>query len=210
MMGFFTRLKQPVSVFFTLLIMPLFCIHNALADPSSMGELYQMTREPLLVQALVDLQSIGSDGESTLESLKAHQTHILFQTMAQLGPQYAGNDALSLVNQTTGQQIIYISHRHQTAPPQALAALIKHESMHHDIENSLLEEAAAWTEEGLMWARMKQQYPDLANIPIKMSPLVDRLNAILVLIQNDKLATEIVKNPAYKSLPMTSPCFETH
>jgi hypothetical protein len=172
----------------------------------SVPELYTITREPVIIKALLTLQAV--EGSGPLESLKTHQAHILFQNMGQFGSAYAGNDALSLVNQSTGQQMIYISDRHQEAPAEALAALIRHEAMHNDSQNSLLEEASAWMEEGLTWQRMKAKNPTLNTIPVKSSALVDRLNAITVLIQTGQLSREIVKNPAYQALPMTSPGFE--
>ena len=170
------------------------------------GNYFQLTREANIASALALLTQV--EGEETIQSLQAHQAHLVFQDLSSFGRQYAGDDAMTLVNYTTHQQVIYISNRHQNAPPQALAALIRHEAMHSDNANSIQEETCAWTTEAQTWQAMQKAFPQLSSIPIKTSPLVDRLNAIVILLNANKLAAHIHQNPGYRDLAHTSPGFD--
>lgn len=173
----------------------------------SPSDYFKITREPALANALAILTQI--EGETTMQSLQAHQAHIIFQDLKGFGPKYAGDDALTLVNDKTHQQVIYMSNRHEHAPYQALAALIHHESMHSDNTNSIQEELCAWTAEAQTWEAMQTTFPELKNIPTKDSPLIDRLNAIVILLNTNKLAAHIKQNPGYQGLPKVSPGFES-
>ena len=170
------------------------------------SDYFKITREPNIVEALAILTLVT--GEETMQSLQAHQAHIIFQDLRGFGPNYANDDALTLVNYNTQQQVIYINQRHQNAPAPALAALIRHESMHSDNSNSIREETCAWTMEAKTWQTMTQAYPKLTTLAIKDSPLVDRLKAIVILLNTNRLAAHIHQNPGYQGLPPYSPGFD--
>jgi len=153
------------------------------------------------------LQALEATGEAAVvQTLLARGTHVLFRNMETFGPMYKANDAITWVGDD-GSQTIYISHRHTQAPPQALAALVAHELIHNDSDNSLAEELAGWRREGAVWRTMLAQYPDLTKIPIKTFPLVDRLNAIALLEKQNKLTQTVESNSVYQALPKHSPGF---
>jgi hypothetical protein len=191
-------------IFSSLLLCPILPntqVYAAL-DPL---DYYKVTREPQLLNAL---QLIQNTSASPL--LEAHVSgghlKIMFKPMLEFGPGYVGYDALTVIS-PTNQQIIYINSKHAAAPPQALAALISHEMMHDDRENSLQEEVHAWHREGQTWSELKALYPELKAIPAYRVSLVDRLNAICILAQRRQLSMQIENNIAYQGLPQHSPGF---
>jgi len=142
----------------------------------------------------------------SLTFIQDHDVKIIFKNMKELGPLYATNDALTVITEDD-HQIIFVNSRHEKAPPQALAAVISHEILHSDRQNSLMEEMVAWTREAQTWEELQSKYPELKNIPIGKYPLVDRENAIVSLIQRHQLKIEIENNPTYQGLPLHSPGF---
>ncbi len=165
---------------------------------------FRCTREPVLIQALAILAE--TDNKSVVEDLFARDTKILFKDMREFGKAYMNHDALSVIV-NDGRHVIYINSKHASAPPPALAALIRHEAMHNDTENSVHEEVVAWSEEARTWQDMLERYPHLKSIPLKSNALVDRLTAVSVLVQQNKLTWQIRNNVAYKGLPEHSPGF---
>jgi hypothetical protein len=174
------------------------------AGQTNTADLYHCAHEPVLVQALQHLSE--STAHETTNKLVAHGTRLLFKDMREMGPLYRSHDAVTWVTHD-GRQVIYINQRHQTAPPQALAALISHEALHDDPHNSLQEEYSAWQQEGRTWQDLCQRYPELKRIALKTIPLVDRLNAITLLMQQHRLEHEIRTNTAYRQLSEHSPGF---
>ena len=189
----------------------------------SVGDLYQISREPAIVLAL---QLISQTSHaSVVDKLINNQVHILFQDLSLLG--HPNDDAMSIVNRMNGQQYTYIAQKHISAPPEALAALIVHESMHDDDQNSIAEEVAAWTEEARTWEEMTINFPELSKIQPGTYPLVDRLNALVLTLHqatepattqaptdpdaprvlNNTLETLIRSNPTYQGLPEHSPSY---
>lgn len=193
---------------FALVVLSTLVSH---ANQYTLADYYSLSREPALVQAvqLLDTHSEMLTG-TPMATLMAHPSHIIFQDLQLFGARYATDDALTIVNNTTGEQVIYISHRHQAAPAAALAALISHEVMHHDRHNSLQEELQAWSQEARVWLSFKTLYPELEQVPIKACPLVDRLNAVAILLRSQQLETHLRQNQGYADLPETSPGFEKH
>ncbi len=167
-------------------------------------EYYRISRDQGIIQAL-DALSQTSARES-IDFMLENDVKILFKNMRELGNAYKNHDALTWIS-PAGQQIIFINQKHVVSPPQALAALISHEVMHNDGENSVQEEVMAWNQEGRIWKELLGLYPDLHHIKPRTIALVDRLNAILVLQGRDALHHEIENNVAYKGLPPRSPGF---
>lgn len=186
------------------LILTLWLPNKALAaiDPT---QLYNITREPALVSALEELTNSPYSG--TVEYLIEHDSKVMFKDLAAFGPQNAYSDALTIITFPNMQQVIYIHDKHISAPSQALAAIISHETMHNDQLNSLQEEIAAWDQEAACWQTLKTKYPLLDNITLGEFALVDRLNGILKEKQNQTLGQSIRQNPVYKDLPEHSPGF---
>lgn len=191
-----------------LLCVSLLLAGTGLSRPEALAieesRYYRCTREPVLVDAMRLLRNTRA--VSTVDMLLEQQVRILFKDMRVFGPAYAGHDALSFITDD-GRQVIYINIRHQQAPAAALAALISHEAMHADRDNSLAEEVAAWQQEAETWQELLQQFPKLSEIKTGTIALVDRENAILVLQTQNRLEQEISSNIAYRGLPQRSPGF---
>ncbi len=179
-------------------------IFSAPAQAYTIADYYRCTRDQPIIQAMEILER--SPEKWVVKDMVESDTRVLFKNMQQLSQFYENDDALSVIS-NDGHHIIYINMKHYNAPPQALAATLSHEIMHSDRFNSIHEEMTAWTQEAKTWQEMLQEYPQLQQIPRGEYPLVDRLNAIEILIKEHKLEDEIRNNPVYKGLPEHSPGF---
>ena len=183
-----------------LLLLP--CSTGSAANPV---ELYRISRDAPIIEALEILDH--SPEKAIIPWMVSHDVRVLFKDMRlELGKAYMNHDALTIIS-NDDQQVIYINSKHMMAPPQALAALIRHEAMHDDRDNSLQEELTAWNKEGQTWQEMLTHYPELKQIPPHTVALVDRLNAINILQQQNRLQDQVFKNIAYQGLPEHSPGF---
>ncbi len=163
---------------------------------------YRITRDQPLVEALQWIEH--SSAKNSLQILQTRPVRILFKNMRELGHGYKDYDALAYIS-NEGQLLLFINEKHRQAPPQALAALMSHELLHNDTENSIQEEVIAWQQEGQTWQEMLQQCPELQKIPLRQHPLVDRLNAIMALQQHQQLEKTVQTHMAYQTLPPHSP-----
>jgi hypothetical protein len=136
----------------------------------------------------------------SVDDILSRQVRIVYKDMKLVGKQFRNDDALSWLMED-GSQLIFINQKHQYAPPQALAAIISHEIMHNDEQNSLSEEIHGWQRELKTWKEVSAMYPELKTIPVGSIPLVDRLNALAVLEKQNKLTSTIREHPAYQGLP---------
>lgn len=177
---------------------------NTAAAGYPMTDLLHCTRDQQILDALKLLA--GTRGESSLQHVVQRPVRIFFKNLGELNKQVKDFDALSWLS-SNGQQVIFINIKHQNAPPAALAALIAHEAMHDDPQNSIQEETAAWQIEGLVWMELKERDPWLQTIPNGRSSLVDRLNRIESAYRQNTLASLVRDNPGYHGLPETSPGF---
>ncbi len=105
---------------------------------------------------------------------------------------------------------IYINHKHQDAPEQALAALLAHEALHQDEFNSLNEETYAWTLEAAVWTQLSDKYVKECE---SMHPLAVRENTLKKLFVKGGYSSKyirktVIANPGYANLPSRSPGFE--
>jgi hypothetical protein len=172
-----------------------------------MGSLLRCTRDQPLIQALEEM--VGSSGEYALDQIVKKPVRVIFKDLGTLSRKLKSFDALSWLS-VDGQQVIFISDRHRTAPPEALAAIIAHEALHNDFHNSITEEITGWQKEAEVWIEKKRQNPELAEIPAGAFPLVDRLNRIEQEYRRGNLVQFVRNNPGYAGLPETSPGFETY
>ncbi len=184
-----------------MLLGPL-CLGKASAY--TLADYYHCTHDQVIAEALGDLEH--STQKETVRYLIENEGHVLFKDMRELGPQYLNHDALSVITDDD-HHIIYINEKHRSAPAPALAAIISHEAMHSDRENSIQEEISAWHQEAKTWQEMLIQYPALKSVAVGQCPLMDRLNAIALLIEHHQLESEIETNVAYHGLPEHSPGF---
>lgn len=198
------RFRRRILSLFGISLLLLFILGISPFPAVASMDYYRSTRETVLVQALEMLSQ--SSARDWVRFMLEQNVKILFKDMRELGKIYSQHDALTWVSDE-GQQMIYINRKHESAPPQALAALIGHEVMHSDRDNSIEEEFAAWQQEGRIWKEMQGRYPEMKQIPLRQVPLVDRLNAILLLEERNQLQQEIRGNMAYRDLPQRSPGF---
>jgi hypothetical protein len=174
------------------------------AQDAPMASYYRCTRDESIIQALALMAQ--SSARDSVTHLMENDTKVFFKDMREMGKVHKNDDALSLITDDD-RHIILINIKHQNAPPQALAALIVHEALHGDRDNSVHEEFIAWTREASMWKEMREKYPEIKNLPNYKIPLVDRENAIEVLLTRNQLRQQIEGNIAYQGLPPHSPGF---
>jgi hypothetical protein len=164
-----------------------------------------LTSNDRLAKALM-MMAESPEGAESLALLQAKRGKVLFKNLAELSPQYRDFDALAWLDKH-GNWMLFINETHQNAPIPALSALISHEAMHNDAQNSKQEEAQAWMREARTWLFFTKKYPELAEKSLKTDPLVYRLNEIARYLQQNDLYRFVVEHPSYAKLPETSPMF---
>ncbi len=164
-----------------------------------------ITSNNRLAHALM-MMAESPEGSESLGLLQAKQGKVLFKNLAELSPQYRDFDALAWLDKH-GNWMLFINETHQNAPIPALAALIAHEAMHSDAQNSKQEEAHAWMREARTWLFFVKKYPELAEKGLEAYPLVFRLNHIARSLEQDDLHRFVMEHPSYAKLPETSPMF---
>jgi len=160
------------------------------------------TKQPVLTAALQRLEAMHNtkvlnviQGQnSTNKPIK-----IMFRDLAALG--YGTCEAVT-AKTTEGKLVILISSNYKTAPVEAVACLIAHESVHHENTKTYDEEVRAWTTEVQTWVAFTQSNPSLKASDSK---LVKRLNYLSKLYTRDgyqmtSIENLIANNPAYSSL----------
>lgn len=174
----------------------------------------EITSDSKFIQAL-DLM----DGTSAQWAKKAilgdNMSHkpikILFKDLGKISQSYATFDALGW---KTGDQLsIFISKRHKNSPPEAIASILSHESIHQDEFSSIEEETYGWCYEAVVWNEMKKKNTQLINYSYGEDSLIDRLNTLEKMLVNSKGTNKEIKNavstnPGYNGLPAFSPGFD--
>jgi len=142
------------------------------------------------------------------KNLTGKPIKIEFTNLSLINPIYANFDALGWKKKK--KLTIYINQKHKDAPPEALAALLSHEAIHQDEDNSINEETYAWTLEAAVWTQLAEDDPELEKVS---HPLVDRENAIKTLFIRGNRTSEyihkfVITNKGYQNLPERSVGFE--
>jgi len=164
------------------------------------------TKNPILTDALNKLEamnkrqviSVIQGNNSTGKPVK-----LMFRDMAAMG--YGTCEAVT-AKSADGRLVIIISSNYKTAPVEAIACLIAHESVHHENTKTYEEEVRAWTCEVQTWIAFTNVNPSLKQ---NDSKLVKRLNYLSKLYakdgnQNTSIANLIANQPAYASLKRAS------
>ena len=199
-----------VSKTFFAVVFLLFFMLPAFTKDISSNSYSTVTNDPQIVQAL-DLMN-GTTAEWAKKAILGNNDSglpmlIKFRNLAELSPDYANFDALGW---KTGKQLtIFINNKHRNAPPEALASLLSHESVHQDEYCSLEEETYAWGYESDVWLQMVKRNPEVAHIDC---PLTQRLNTLGRLYKSagnttGQIRNVVYSNPGYKGLPVHSPGF---
>lgn len=190
------RLMNKLVVLFSALFLMAFANVAIAADYTA------NTKQPVLTEALNRLEAMNNrkvlnviQGQnSTNQPIK-----IMFRDLVALG--YGTCEAVT-AKSADGRLVILISSNYKTAPVEAIACLIAHESVHHENSKTYDEEVRAWTTEVQTWVAFTNANPSLKASDSK---LVKRLNYLSKLYKNDgnqstTIASLIANNPAYATL----------
>jgi len=175
---------------------------GASLPPLKLTALLQCSREPVVVQALKWMNRTEA-GQGSLKILLDRPVRIIFKPMdLTFGKAFADFDALSWMSNpdenSVIQRVIFINEKHRSAPPQALAALLAHEAIHDDVENSIAEETAGWMLEAKVWNELlAQNPPQLAYVS---STLITRLNSLRAALQVGSIGRMVKNNTGYRGL----------
>ena len=160
------------------------------------------TKQPVLAEALYRLEAMNNRKVLNViqgQNATGQPIKIMFRDLAALG--YGTCEAVT-AKSADGKLVILISSNYKTAPVEAIACLIAHESVHHENTKTYEEEVRAWNTEVQTWVAFTNANPSLKASDSK---LVKRLNYLSKLYVNDgnqntSIATLIANQPAYANL----------
>jgi hypothetical protein len=189
-------LNKIVVVLFSALVMLTMSTAALAADYSA------NTKQPVLTEALYRLEAMNNRKVLNViqgQNSTGHPIKIMFRDLAALG--YGTCEAVT-AKSADGRLVILISSNYKTAPVEAIACLIAHESVHHENTKTYEEEVRAWTTEVQTWVAFTSVNPSLK---VSDSKLVKRLNYLSKLYVKDgnqmtTIAGIIANQPAYASL----------
>ncbi len=189
------KIMSRVIVLFSALVLMFF--NAALA-----ADFTANTTQPVLTAALNKLDAMNN--RKVLDVIQGHNStnrpiKIMFRNLEVLG--YGTCEAVT-AKTADGGLVILISSNYKTAPVEAVACLIAHESVHHENTKTYEEEVRAWNTEVKTWISFTDVNPSLKSSDSK---LVKRLNYLSKLYKNDgnqmtTIAGIIANNPAYSTL----------
>ncbi len=189
-------LNKVVVILFSAVILSVFSNTAIAADYSA------NTKQPVLTAALNKLEAMNN--RKVLNVIQGQNStgrpiKIMFRDLATLG--YGTCEAVT-AKTADGGLVILISSNYKTAPVEAVACLIAHESVHHENTKTYDEEVRAWTTEVQTWVAFTRLNPSLKTSDSK---LVKRLNYLSKLYVNDgnqmtTIAGIIANQPAYATL----------
>ncbi len=174
----------------------------SVSNMASADDFSENTKQPVLLAALNKLEDMNNrkvldviEGQNSTN----HPIKIMFRDLAVLG---FGTCEAVTSKTAEGRLVILISSKYKTAPVEAIACLIAHESVHHENTKTYEEEVRAWTTEVQTWVAFTQSNPSLKA---DESKLVKRLNYLSKLYSKDgnqmtSIEHLIANNPAYSSL----------
>lgn len=212
------RMKKKIACLFGFLVLfscnqkSCFALSETVNINDAVFKKYEkVTNDPNLIKALelLDRTSGKYSKEAILgKNLTNRPVKVEFINLSQISPAYANFDALGWKKKKN--LFIYINEKHKDAPSEALSAILAHEAIHQDEENSLNEETYAWTLEAAVWTELTEDAPHLEKIS---HPLVDRENVIKKLFIRGKYTNEyirkfVITNKGYQNLPQKSKGFE--
>ncbi len=190
------KLLSKIVVLFSALI--LMSVYNV----AFAGDFSANTKQPVLLEALNRLEAMHNSKVLNViqgQNSTGKPIRIMFRDMSVMG--YGTCEAVT-AKTADGSLVILISSNYKTAPVEAIACLIAHESVHHENTKTYEEEVRAWTAEVQTWVAFTQNNPSLK---VSDSKLVKRLNYLSKLYVKDgnqmtSIANIIANQPAYASL----------
>ncbi len=188
------RLSKIVVLFSALVLMAF--------NAAFAGDFTANTKQEVLTAALNRLEAMNNT--QVINVIKGQNStnkpiKIMFRDLAVMG--YGTCEAVT-AKTADGRLVILISSNYKTAPVEAVACLIAHESVHHENTKTYEEEVRAWNTEVKTWVAFTSVNPSLKQ---NDSKLVKRLNYLSKLYTKDgnqmtSIANLIASNPAYSSL----------
>jgi hypothetical protein len=188
------------------------CIGNCFAFDDTLYKKYKhVSDDANIIQAIELLENTTAKYSKDAilgKNITGKPIKVVFADLATINPMYANFDALGWKKKKA--LTIYINQKHKDAPIEALAAILSHEAIHQDEENSLNEETYAWTLEAAVWTQLTEDNPSLEEIS---HPLVERENVIKKLFIRGNYTSKyihnfVVGNKGYQNLPERSKGFE--
>ena len=185
-------------------IVVLFCafILMCVSNVAMAADFTENTKQPVLTAALNKLEAMNNT--KVVNVIKGQNStnkpiKIMFRNLEVMG--YGTCEAVT-AKSADGGLVILISANYKTAPVEAVACLIAHESVHHENSKTYEEEVKAWTTEVQTWMAFTNLNPSLKQ---NDSKLVKRLNYLSKLYTKDgnqmtSIEGLIANNPAYSSL----------
>ena len=185
-------------------IVVLFCalIIMSVSNIAVAADFSANTKQPVLTAALNKLEAMNNT--QVLNVIKGQNStnrpiKVMFRNLEVLG--YGTCEAVT-AKASDGRLVILISDNYKTAPVEAIACLIAHESVHHQNTKTYEEEVQAWNTEVNTWLSFTSVNPSLKQ---NDSRLVKRLNYLSKLYVKDgnqmtSIENLIANNPAYSSL----------
>ena len=160
------------------------------------------TKQPVLTAALNKLEAMNNT--KVINVIKGQNStnrpiKIMFRNLSALG--YGTCEAVT-AKSADGRLVILISANYKTAPVEAIACLIAHESVHHENTKTYEEEVRAWNTEVKTWLSFTNVNPSLKNSDSKLVKRLNYLSKLYVKDGNQMTSIEglIANNPAYSSL----------
>ncbi len=186
------------------IVVVLFCafVLSCFSNSAFAADFSVNTKQPVLTQALLKLEAMNNRKVINViqgQNSTGQPIKIMFRDLAALG--YGTCEAVT-AKSADGKLVILISSNYKTAPVEAIACLIAHESVHHENTKTYEEEVRAWTTEVQTWVAFTSVNPSLKASDSK---LVKRLNYLSKLYVKDgnqmtTIAGIIANQPAYASL----------
>ena len=190
------KFMSKIAVLFSAIIL-MFCSNVAFAADYTAN-----TKQPVLTAALNKLEAMNN--KKVLNVIQGQNStnkpiKIMFRNLEVMG--YGTCEAVT-AKAADGSLVILISANYKTAPVEAIACLIAHESVHHENTKTYEEEVKAWTTEVQTWLSFVNNNPSLKTADSK---LVKRLNYLSKLYTKDgnqmtTIEGLIANNPAYATL----------
>lgn len=176
-----------------MFIMFIFC------STAQAGDFSKISTNEKIVSALGKLENVDNSVLTRLQGQNSTNKpiRVMFRDLAIYGQ--AKTEAVTMKT-NNGGLVILISNRHISAPAEALACLIAHESVHEAGTNTVKEEIQAWTTEAHVWNTFVSEN---SGLQVEGSKLVKRLNYISSLYTQDgssSISKIIANNGVYKNL----------
>ena len=185
-------------------IVVLFCalIVMSISNVAVAADFSANTKQPVLTAALNKLEAMNNT--QVVNVIKGQNStnkpiKVMFRNLEVLG--YGTCEAVT-AKASDGRLVILISDNYKTAPVEAIACLIAHESVHHQNTKTYEEEVQAWNTEVNTWLSFTSVNPSLKQCDSRLVKRLNYLSKLYVKDGNQMTSIEnlIANNPAYSSL----------